>query len=243
MKKNKDGYYRATFTVVDMHGKKKRIELYDKSKKNLEKRLIEKKLEYEKGLLVVNGKSTVEKWANEWLKTYKKGKIAKVTYEDYRQKVQNIIIPAIGTLQISEVKQYNLQQILNVQNCSKSNAKKIKNTIEQIFKTAAANGLINKDPSTGLAMPKLTDGKRRSITAEEREAILRAAEYHRAGLWVKIMLYCGLRPAEAIVLDWADVDIDEKQITVNKSLERLTGKIKCRKRWQDTAMYQFRMFS
>lgn len=226
MKKNKDGYYRTTFTVVDMHGKKKRIELYDKSKKNLEKRLIEKKLEYEKGLLIVNGKSTVEKWANEWLKTYKKGKIAKVTYEDYRQKVQNIIIPAIGTLQISEVKQYNLQQILNVQNCSKSNAKKIKNTIEQIFKTAAANGLINKDPSTGLAMPKLTDGKRRSITAEEREAILRAAEYHRAGLWVKIMLYCGLRPAEAIVLDWADVNINEKQITVNKALERLTGKIK-----------------
>lgn len=226
MKKNKEGYYRTTFSVIDMNGKRKRIELYDKDKKNLEKRLIEKKLEYEKGLLIINGKSTVERWATEWLKTYKLGKIATGTYEDYKQKVNNIIIPAIGSLQISEVKQYNLQQILNAQNCSKSKGKKIKNTIEQIFKTAVANGLINKDPSIGLTLPRLSEGERRSVTDEERTAILKAAEYHRAGLWIKIMLYCGLRPSEAIVLDWSDVDIREKQINVNKALEKATGKIK-----------------
>lgn len=226
MNKNKSGYYRATFTVVDSGGKKKRVEIYDKSKKNLERRLIEKKLEYEKGLLVVNGRSTVEKWANEWLKTYKKGKVSAGTYEDYEQKVNNVIIPKIGALPISEVKQYNLQQILNEQTCSKSNAKKIKNTIEQIFKTAAINGIIVGNPAVGLILPKLTDGKRRSITEWERKAILKTAEYHRAGLWVKIMLYCGLRPSEAIALDWSDIDVKAKTININKALELKTGIIK-----------------
>jgi len=225
-KLNKDGYYRTTFTVIDVHGKKKRIPLRDKDPVQLEIKLREKQFEYERGLLVVNSKSTVEKWALEWLKTYKKDKVGQGTYDDYKQKINNIIIPAIGFLPLSEIKQYQLQGILNMQNGSKSNAKKIKNTIEQIFSTAEINGLINRNPAIGLELPKLTDGKRRSITEEEREVILKVANYHRAGLWIKIMLYCGLRPSEAIVLNRTDIDIKNKFISVTKALELKTGKIK-----------------
>lgn len=225
-KKNKNGYYRATFSVIDANGKKKRIEIYDKDQKQLEYKLIEKKIEYDRGLLIVNGNSTVEKWALEWLKTYKLGKVGVGTYQDYSQKINAYIIPAIGAQKLNDIKHHHLQALLNGQTKGKSNAKKLKNTIEQIFKTAEINGLIPKNPAIGLELPRLEDGKRRSITDSERKVILKVAEQHRAGLWIKIMLYCGLRPSEAIALNWEDIDFDKKIIRVNKALEIKTGKIK-----------------
>ena len=224
--KNKKGYYRATFSIINSQGKKQRIEVYEKSVQALERKLLEKKIEYEKGLLVTNGKSTVEKWALEWLNVYKKGKVGEGTYTDYKQKLSKYILPAIGQQHIEDIKHHHLQAILNEQHLSKSTAKKVKNSIEQIFKTAEVNGLIVKNPAAGLELPKLEDGKRRSITKEERALILKISEYHRAGLWIKIMLYCGLRPSEAIVLNWEDVDFENKLIKISKALELKTGKIK-----------------
>lgn len=228
-KQNKSGYYRATFQIINAQGKKQRIEVYDTDPVLLERKLMEKKFEYERGLLIVNGNSSVEKWALEWLETYKKGKVGQGAYDDYKQKINTRILPAIGNMRLEDIKHHHLQSILNKEIGSKSNAKKVKNTIEQIFQAASVNGLINRNPAIGLELPKLEDGKRRSITPEERKIILEVAKTHRTGLWIKIMLYCGLRPSEAIVLTGNDINIKNKTISVNKSLELKTGKVKTTK--------------
>lgn len=223
-KLNKDGYFRTTFTIQDSNGNKKRVPLRDKNPYTLKEKLDRAKLEYEMGLMIVNENSTVEKWALEWLETYKKGKIGEGAYMDCVQKV-NQVIKEIGNLKLSEIRQHRLQAILNKQNKSKSNARKLKNVIEQIFKTAMVNELIPKNPAIGLQLPDLKDGKRRSITKDEQKLILKIAETHRAGLWLKIMLYCGLRPSEAVALKWNDIDFENKKIDVNKALEIRNNKI------------------
>ena len=73
-------------------------------------------------------------------------------------------------------------------------------------------------------MPETRSGTHRSITDAERAAILKVAETHRAGLWVKIMLYCGLRPSEALDLLWSDIDFSRGVISVSHSIGRDTTK-------------------
>ena len=46
----------------------------------------------------------------------------------------------------------------------------------------------------------MTEGRRRSITDQERAAILELAKTHRAGLWVLTLLYTGMRPGETAAL-------------------------------------------
>lgn len=176
--------------------------------------------------MIIEEKVTVEEWAKEWLITYKQSKVGLGTYKDYEQKVRIYIIPHIGSKILSSVRHYQLQHILNQQNRSKSNAKKLKITIEQIFKTAHLNELIHHNPAVSLELPNLVDGKRRSITDDERKIILRVADTHRAGLWLKFILFCGLRPSEAIALKWDDIDFNAKTVEVKRALESRTNKIK-----------------
>ena len=70
-KPNKDGLFRTTITVTDFQGKKRRPEITSKDFNTFVEKL--KKFEYEmqNGIAIVNGNSTVEKWAYEWVETYK----------------------------------------------------------------------------------------------------------------------------------------------------------------------------
>ena len=72
----------------------------------------------------------------------------------------------------------------------------------------------------------MTEGRRRSITDQERTAILKLAETHRAGLWVLTLLYTGMRPGETAALTWADIDFDANEIHVHAARESGSGKIK-----------------
>lgn len=77
-----------------------------------------------------------------------------------------------------------------------------------------------------LPRPERPGTSHRPITDEEERLILEVARTHRAGLWVKLMLYCGLRPGEAIVLRARDIDLDKRRLSVHAALEAVTGKVK-----------------
>ena len=89
--------------------------------------------------------------------------------------------------------------------------------------------MIPYNPAEELEMPLTTQSKRRSITDSERQWILKVAEYHHAGLWVKVMLYCGLRPGELCALIWHDIDFKKKLITIDKARESGSSDIKAPK--------------
>ena len=59
--------------------------------------------------------------------------------------------------------------------------------------------------------------KRRALTKEEQLWIVETS--HRAKLPAMIMMYAGLRRGEVIPLTWADVDLENKTIRINKSVE------------------------
>ena len=78
-----------------------------------------------------------------------------------------------------------------------------------------------------MTLPKSPKGTHRSITETERKAILEVADYHYAGLYVLLILYCGIRPGEAIALQWKDINLEKRLIHVRKAIESgTTGEIK-----------------
>ncbi len=157
------------------------------------------------------------------LEVYKRPAIGDSQYARYKGIIDNIIIPAIGARPIKSIKDIELQKILNSHlGKSKSDIRKLRDTIKGIFRRSYASGLISKDPSEFIEMPDAIEGTRRSITPYERQKILEVAETHPAGLWVKLMLYCGLRPGEARALDWRHVDFDKKIIHIECAMKSRT---------------------
>lgn len=202
LKPNKDGYFRFN---VRYEGKSYPVR--SKSEKELWKKVAIKEQQLKNGQIVTNGNTTVEKWMLDYIATYKAPSVSDKTLHQLRSYVKNYISPAIGSMRMKDVRPVDLQRVLN--SCagqSLSHANKLRNLICGAFRMARRNRILLDDPSEGIQMPDTEDGTHRPITPAERKAILQVAETHRGGLWVLIMLYCGLRPTETRALTWDNVD-------------------------------------
>jgi len=104
--------------------------------------------------------------------------------------------------------------------CSKTYIKKVANTLHQMFERAKSNKLILENPAIDLELPEAEDGTHRAITDFERDITIKVAEYHRGGLWVLTLLYCGLRPSEAARLDGRHLDFECRRIIVEGAVKK-----------------------
>ena len=78
--------------------------------------------------------------------------------------------------------------------------------------------IIPDNPAEGLVLPPHTKGTHRALESWEVEHIL--AHWNEpglvAGLWVMLMLLCGLRRGEMMALDWSAVDLNARTLAVRQ---------------------------
>jgi integrase len=92
--------------------------------------------------------------------------------------------------------------------------------ISDSLRIALKNKLIVENPAASVVLPKgRKQQNRRAITPKERHYILKTCETHRAGLFYLIMLYCGLRPGEVAALQWRNVDLKSRVLTVDSAVK------------------------
>lgn len=213
MKKNSDGYFRETFTFEG-----KRYNVRAKTQRELWRKVDEKKRRLESGVDVTNENTTCDKWFEEYLAAYKKGKVIDKTYHQLEAYVKNYISPAIGNRRLKDIRTIDLQLIMNA--CtgqSQSQARKLRGLIQQAFKQARISRILMFDPAEGIVMPQTTNGTHRPITDDERRHIFEVARTHRAGLWVLFIIYTGARPIETRRARWEDIDFNEHTITLHSA--------------------------
>ena len=212
----KDGYWRE---YERYEGKK--YTGCGKNQREAMKSLQKKVADAKSGNTVLNKNTTVRAWAETWLDTYKKeADITAKSYANIKGKINNAVVKQIGAMRLKDVKDAHLQKIMNDQaGMSLSHVTKLRQYMKEMFRKAVKSHLIAYNPADDLELPKAADKKRRALTPAEREAVLKTAEIHEGGLWVKTMLYCGLRPGETIALQWRDVDLTAKTIRIHQALE------------------------
>ena len=199
----------------------KKYEATGKTELEAMSKLAEKLAAAKRGEDLVSGAMTVSAWYKQWIDLYKKPKgLTEKSLKMYDEKFNGYIRPAIGHMKLKDVKDVHLQRILNSQaGRSASHVKKIRMVLQEMLKRARQSRLIPYDPAELLELPTVKQGRRRSITEEERAAILAVAERHRAGLWILTLLYTGMRPGETAALTWSDVDFDHNEIHVHAAKE------------------------
>lgn len=206
----------------------KKYEAYGKTEMEAMTKLAEKLAAAKRGEETISGNMTVNAWYVQWMELYKKPKkLTEKSLKVYDEKYNNHIRPYIGTKKIKDVKEAHLQRIMNQQaGKSDSHAKKVRMVMQEIFRRARINRIIAYDPAEFLELPNTTKGRRRSVTDEERSAILAVAKTHPAGLWIMTLLYTGMRPGESATLTWSDVDFAADEIRIHTAKESGSRNIK-----------------
>lgn len=206
----------------------KRYEVTGKTELEALEKLAELKSKLKRGELTVGENMTVDAWYREWKALYKEPSgITAKSLGMYDEKYYGYIKPRIGNMKLKDVRDVHLQRILNEQaGMSYSHVKKLLGVITQLFSRARKSHMIAYDPSEDLSIPDAPKGHRRSITDEERSAILAVAETHPSGVWILTMLYTGMRPGETAALQWKDIDFKKNEIHVHAAKESGSRNIK-----------------
>ena len=164
---------------------------------------------------------TLFEWYQEWKKLYKPAnKAAYNTLAQYDHTF-NVHFKNIQDRKMNNIVHADLQQIANeATGRSKSGVDKLRILIKQLFSKAVINNIIAINPALDLEYPEAgQDGSRPHRALEQWEIDLITNNYHRhrAGLWVMLMLYAGLRRGEMIGLAWSDIDFKENVIHVQRA--------------------------
>jgi integrase len=103
---------------------------------------------------------------------------------------------------------------------SEETIKKYQQVLYRFFQTATWAGHTLRNPVFDIRLPKCRPTiHRRRITGKEREMILQLAEHHPMGLYIKVMLYCGLRTMEVAALDGRHIDLSKRLIHVRQAVK------------------------
>lgn len=208
----KDGRIQVTLTDgVRPDGKPNRIPFYGRTRDEAERARDKYKQLRAQGLSIDGQKITVNEWMDIWSVKYK------IKVDDYKTYI-DALKADVGNMTIWEVREINLHEsVQRYAGKSKSAATKYMMIVKWVFGKARKNRLIPFDPSEDLDLPEdLTDGSHRAIERWESDTILKFWDVCRAGLWALLMLLCGLRRSEMVGLQWPDVDLEKRQITIRR---------------------------
>lgn len=158
---------------------------------------------------------TVSEWLDVFLSTYRVD--VNQAYLQSDDVPYNRLRARLGKMRVADVCENDLQQALNeVAGMSFSTVDKYRQAIKRVFKKALKNKIIRDDPAEELKMPSYTKGTHRALENWEVQLIVDNWNHPatHAGLWVMIMLLCGLRRSEMMALRWANVNLKARTLRV-----------------------------
>jgi integrase len=186
--------YRFTFNG-------KQYAVYGHSQAELYRKADAKKKELERQDRISKS-MTVQAWKEEWLEVYKRPAVSEATYKNYKSLLERLDLD----MPLAAVRPIDLQGVVNdMQGMSEWSIKKFCTILRSLFADAAENGLIETNPAKKLTHPRGYKRPRRPLTARERDLIEQVAPSSIAGPFVALMLYAGLRPGEASIVQGRDI--------------------------------------
>lgn len=209
----KDGRYMARYT--DETGKHY---LYDRDPEKLYLKFQEAQKSKEERIPTF--KDIAENWEREH-----RQEITQRTWKNYEPHYKDIVSKH-GKKTIDQV---TAKEVINHLTTAKAKGysatvvNSIRSLYRMIFDYAIAHDLAQYNPVTSVRLPKgLKRGKRVAPTEEQIKTIFANADAP-FGLFPVFLLCTGMRKSEALALTWEDIDFQNREISVTKSLDYTVG--------------------
>lgn len=206
MTKRKDGRW---YERVTINGKTKHI--YGKTKAEVFRKIRE--LED----TIIDG-TKFEAVANEWWEAHEET-IAYNTAKGYKPAI-NRAVKVFGERQIKAITPKDIDKL--IYNTSRLFAEKTVKTqklvLNLIFSYAVVQGYADVNPVREIKIPDGLRREKRKAPLSDDIAKVKKAVNEDFGLFAYMALYTGMRRGELLALEWKDINIEERTISVNKSV-------------------------
>lgn len=228
-KKGNDGYYstRIWDGSYNSNGTKHYKHLRSKkSSKDLENKVRQLEAEVEERRHIRKTDITFFEYAITWFKVYKAQR-ENNTKAMYRNIVEKHFF-ALEGIKLRDIERIHLQMLLNNADSKIRIQQQIYMTFKQVLKSAVADHLfpanVMEDIFNSVGHVKYTPKEKRPLSHIERNAVFKADFEEPDKIYAYLLYGCGLRREEALALTVIDINIKDKEVTINKAHEFVNDK-------------------
>lgn len=165
----------------------------------------------------------------EWFDLFVSATTLSTTEASRRNLLKNHIYPAFGKFDIQNVDLVRVQKFFREKarnGYASDTVHKMKNLLNNFFKYAVKQGFVKTNPITDVVLHRADDdaddNKGKALRAEIREDVLNwVMENQILKPIVTMFMLTGLRPQELIALEWDNVNLTKKTLSVKKALKRV----------------------
>lgn len=215
---------RVTIGIDFATGKPKRISRYASTQEEAVKILNE--LSYIKDIAPSTFDNiTLGKWLDLCLEVYMKNSLKQSTYNSYEGYIRNHIKPALGTLRLKDITPRMLQQYYNYKAETEGLAPKtivnINLFLHKALEYAVTEGYILSNPAASINLSRGQKPQIEILSRDEQYKLIQTSYRFRYGVFVRLVLFTGLRLGELLGLRWEDIDFRNGLLYVRRTLNRL----------------------
>jgi integrase len=221
-----DGRWTAAVSVGWRSGKRKRKQLYGKTRQEVQQRLTKVLNDQNNGLPIAADRQTLGQFLNGWLENSVRGRVRPKTLTSYRQLVKNHLIPCLGNVGLSKLTPQHVEATLTdliAKGLSGRTVQYIRSVLRRALCCALKWNLVARNVAALVDAPRTTRREVEPFTVEEIPRLLDAFEGERLSALYLLALTHGLRQGEALGLRWADVDLADKTLRVRHALQWIDG--------------------
>ncbi len=222
IRKRPDGKWEARVTIgIDTNGKQIRKSIYGKTRQEANAKMTEMLNNLQKGIIVNPTEITLGEWIDVYMVEYKKRYVKPTTYINYMVRVNNHIKPALGTCKLKALRPDMVQRFINKLSDSGLSSATVEGcykTLNEALERALNDGLIVRNVARQAKLPKLTKRDIEVFTQEEQAVFVEKAKETYMGSVFILDLCTGLRIGEILALRWEDIDFENKELHVRRTI-------------------------
>lgn len=228
--KRANGTWCASYYMNTLSGKKRKS-LYGKTQKEVREKL-KKALQENDGKISTDREDMkFETWMLIWLDEYKKNNLKITTYENYRINIEKHICGSnIGKTALNKLTTQSLQMFYNSkfkgeekeEPLSARTVHYLHTIINGAMKQAQKEHLIKENVNVNVELPKKERQEMKVMKVEDMRKLLEVAKDGEYYVLIMLELQTGLRKGEILGLQWDDIDLEKKELTIRHNLCRIT---------------------
>ncbi len=213
----KKKYYVNMDYGIDANGKQiKKSKTFGKLS-DARKALKEYEADKTKGTLTIPKTITLKEWLEYYMLDIVKNNRAETTIYGYKNIINNHILPALGDIQIQQLKPQQIQKyysILSKKKLSNNTIRKHHDFLKTSLNLAVKQDILLRNPVDRVEAPKVSQNEIDFYSPNDLKQLFILIEGNRLEVVVKLAGYLGLRREEICGLKWDSIDFENKEITI-----------------------------
>ncbi|MFG2948848.1 site-specific integrase [Streptomyces adustus] len=218
----KDGRFEARVYVPQPDGTRKRKTVYGATWEECDEKRQELVRRDRQGIPTPSRSAKLSEWLPYWLEEYIRPHRKRTTYVKYEMHVRLYLVPLLGSRRLESLTTANVRQMVSkvTTQASAATAKEAHRVLRTALTAACREELISRNVVQLVPAPRVEPRELRPWSLDETLTFLEAARTDPLYTAFVLAVALGLRRGEILGLQWKDVDLARRVLTVRTTLNR-----------------------